>query len=830
MKWEHYSYTYRQKQLKRGWYDCLLLFCGTLICLLGAYRQLTEILEGMSDVVLSKHAWMIVLLAAAALALCYGSGFLRRAWQRLLPLILLAVVFSRYYLSHRLKIEDGILYILRMYVAEICRYYQCSFMFPVGVEEEAPAALLFWMLLIFLALFVLAAVLQRMELVAVLPLAVLIAGIAVGKTPGWESMLLLFAGVIVLRMYQIHPMERRSVRAAQLAGLLCVCILTGAVCSQLADHVVAKHDAMMERQLALEDAMLALPVWDLFTQDGTVTNAAPRETGRDVLTFTLPEKATENIYLKDFAADHYENGRWSAGMDAFAQAASAEGMSVQEAGENIWNLSRTDGEAVLAPENLSAVTGNIALELPKEYDYTVTCRGFGETAPLSYLSNLPEELTADGDTAVKKPWTKRTYGSSLMMSGSREENLISYLRDYYSTSIMNMAGMDMTDDREETASWYGNFVQEQYTGAVDAVSLDPWLENSGLLDWLGLTLAESRSYMHSMQKEYNVPMLNLFRLSFVLSVQYMLQTSGTYSKYLDPLPAGTDPVEYFLYTSGKGYCVHYASAATLLLQELGVPARYASGYVVFPKDFKKTGDGYTAIVTDARAHAWVEVYLDGLGWIPIEVTPGFAAGNASGGETAADEQTGGEEPDGPDTEQTDEDSQEEEELPPDETNDGKEHEDNEEKMGDNVMKGMLDVTVLGRTALWWLYVLIGLFILYFAVCLLKDGIHWHNKKMHQMIQREIGLGHGRAAIQHMNRRIYRMLFLRTLFKGTKIRDDQSYSHALQQFCESHKVTADLERYMVLVRQAYFSDDEMSVSNAFEVYRVYKCLMLARKGW
>ena len=75
-----------------------------------------------------------------------------------------------------------------------------------------------------------------------------------------------------------------------------------------------------------------------------------------------------------------------------------------------------------------------------------------------------------------------------------------------------------------------------------------------------------------------------------------------------------------------------------------------------------------------------------------------------------------------------------------------------------------------------------------------------------------------------------MLFLRTLFKGTKIRDDQSYSHALQQFCESHKVTADLERYMVLVRQAYFSDDEMSVSKAFEVYRVYKRLMIARKGW
>ena len=41
-----------------------------------------------------------------------------------------------------------------------------------------------------------------------------------------------------------------------------------------------------------------------------------------------------------------------------------------------------------------------------------------------------------------------------------------------------------------------------------------------------------------------------------------------------------DPVEYFLGTGKEGYCMHYASAATLILQELGVPARYASGFVV----------------------------------------------------------------------------------------------------------------------------------------------------------------------------------------------------------------------------------------------------------
>ena len=56
---------------------------------------------------------------------------------------------------------------------------------------------------------------------------------------------------------------------------------------------------------------------------------------------------------------------------------------------------------------------------------------------------------------------------------------------------------------------------------------------------------------------------------------------------------------------------------------LGVPARYVTGYVVTPEEFTEDGDGYTAQVPDTQAHAWVEVYRSGKGWIPVEVTPGY---------------------------------------------------------------------------------------------------------------------------------------------------------------------------------------------------------------
>lgn len=82
-----------------------------------------------------------------------------------------------------------------------------------------------------------------------------------------------------------------------------------------------------------------------------------------------------------------------------------------------------------------------------------------------------------------------------------------------------------------------------------------------------------------------------------------------------PVPMGRDFVEFFLGESHEGYCVHFATAAVMLLRSAGYPARYAEGYVV-PSHQSGWVD-----VPDYNAHAWVEVYCGGTGWMPVEVTP-----------------------------------------------------------------------------------------------------------------------------------------------------------------------------------------------------------------
>lgn len=85
-------------------------------------------------------------------------------------------------------------------------------------------------------------------------------------------------------------------------------------------------------------------------------------------------------------------------------------------------------------------------------------------------------------------------------------------------------------------------------------------------------------------------------------------------------------VETFLTLTHEGYCVQFASSLALLLREAGIPARYVEGYIASGM-YNNRGDGavsrYKTTVRDADAHAWVEVWYDGIGWVQYEATPEY---------------------------------------------------------------------------------------------------------------------------------------------------------------------------------------------------------------
>jgi transglutaminase-like putative cysteine protease len=82
--------------------------------------------------------------------------------------------------------------------------------------------------------------------------------------------------------------------------------------------------------------------------------------------------------------------------------------------------------------------------------------------------------------------------------------------------------------------------------------------------------------------------------------------------------AGVPPLVDFVTRTHAGYCQHFAGAMSLMLRMLGIPARVAVGFSSGSYD----AGARTWTVTDHDAHAWVEVWFRGYGWLPFDPTPG----------------------------------------------------------------------------------------------------------------------------------------------------------------------------------------------------------------
>ena len=88
-----------------------------------------------------------------------------------------------------------------------------------------------------------------------------------------------------------------------------------------------------------------------------------------------------------------------------------------------------------------------------------------------------------------------------------------------------------------------------------------------------------------------------------------------------------DPLAEFLFEKKAGYCEYFASAAVVLLRLQGVPARFVKGLSVGPQTDQGGG---LHVVRDSDAHAWVEAWIPGEGWVEADPTPPGSFAEAHG--------------------------------------------------------------------------------------------------------------------------------------------------------------------------------------------------------
>ena len=83
---------------------------------------------------------------------------------------------------------------------------------------------------------------------------------------------------------------------------------------------------------------------------------------------------------------------------------------------------------------------------------------------------------------------------------------------------------------------------------------------------------------------------------------------------LEYVPARTD-ADYFLFNSKRGICSDYATALTLMVRSLGIPAKYTEGFVLSEESRQQDGRYY---VTADKAHAYTQVFIAGSGWVNFD--------------------------------------------------------------------------------------------------------------------------------------------------------------------------------------------------------------------
>ena len=102
-----------------------------------------------------------------------------------------------------------------------------------------------------------------------------------------------------------------------------------------------------------------------------------------------------------------------------------------------------------------------------------------------------------------------------------------------------------------------------------------------------------------------------------LYIKTWLEKNGFYTRKTRHID-DKDPTASFLFGSLRGYCVHFAHSAALLFRSQGIAARVAIGYAF---DNRMRGTNSAVLIMGNQAHAWPEIFIDGVGWVTLDIYP-----------------------------------------------------------------------------------------------------------------------------------------------------------------------------------------------------------------
>ncbi len=335
---------------------------------------------------------------------------------------------------------------------------------------------------------------------------------------------------------------------------------------------------------------------------------------RHVLTVRSPYS---EVYIGGAAYDSYDGSRWySAGRNQKARIMPSDGVCVPRPAE----YERDIGSA-------STISPQLQYTLLEERSITIIHESVFRTNQLFTpamagridITNLSdsggtESLSMDADE-------KFTFASDI--AGGRGYQLSFYhvdLKNRYIQQVLNRSRRGYYRNLRESDILYATIHTTGQYGSFDSIR----------------TALEHRAddfYSRYLQLPLDLP-ARIYNLAYEITegmasdyekaeaIARYLSRHCSYTLTPGEVPENRDFVDYFLFDKPEGYCVYYATAMTVLLRCVGVPARYVEGFLVNAQDRTAERDVYA--VTTESAHAWPEVYFEGLGFIVFEPTTSYS--------------------------------------------------------------------------------------------------------------------------------------------------------------------------------------------------------------
>ena len=322
------------------------------------------------------------------------------------------------------------------------------------------------------------------------------------------------------------------------------------------------------------------------------------------LTVTFAPYSYNTVYLKSFTGSHYSNNLWTehSYLNTFPEAIEVVPADVAAS----YQTTSSNNLIYMDCETIASYDAQYAPATASSGKMEIVCIDTGDDVFLPYFSSDADCVISDNADSQA---VQTVYYTPYL--GKYDEKTDAFVLPEYYDVYVNQFCLQVPDEIRSSLEDY--CVEQEFPGIVSGEFNDAPADPENI---------------------------NAYRLAVARAIYSHYVEDFDYTMSPGTTPYRQDFVEYFLTTQKRGVCAHFAASATMLLRTMGIPARYVEGYCI-PLSTMSNGQGIdvnydewyqgptqvaekgvlTVDVTDAQAHAWVEIYLEGYGFVPFEMTP-----------------------------------------------------------------------------------------------------------------------------------------------------------------------------------------------------------------